>query len=194
VSNEQGAVLPNEPGPNPAAVAAMAWLQCLERDRFDLAWSTLTNDFRLLIVQDWIVQNPSVDDDPDRAGLDRDELAAELSVPVPTHPLWERGCAKVAERGLRSASTEHLTPGEWSAGERQRPMGPNLELVRVFPNDSLTPDAETGALVFADGAWARVVSLLMLSVPGGWKVAGLGEWLPRPGWPPQYETIVGPTD
>jgi len=38
--------------------------------------------------------------------------------------------------------------------------------------------------------WSRLYRSLMAHRPGGWKVAGLGGWLPRPGWPPQYEMIT----
>jgi len=68
-------------------------------------------------------------------------------------------------------------------------MGPDLELVRIFPNDQLGVD-KSGDLVFEPGALVEAVSLLMAHRPGGWKVAGLGGWLPRPGWPPQYEMIT----
>jgi hypothetical protein len=192
VSDSNPIVLPGE-GENPAASAAMLWLQTLEKDRFDLSWATLTGDFRLYLIQDWIVNNPALDHDPSRAGMDRDELAATLATPEPTHVLWIRGAARVAERGLRGATIDFLAGREWGAGARQRPLGPDLELVRIFPNDQLERD-EDGHLVFPAGAAAEVLSLLMTHVPGGWLVAGIGGWLPRPGWPPDIEMIASPED
>jgi len=101
-------LLPHFSDDNPAAYAAMAWLRLLENNRFPSAWAALTADLRLLAVQDWIVQNPAVEDHPARAGMDRDELAAALSVEVPTHPLWEHGAAMVAERGVRGVTLDVL--------------------------------------------------------------------------------------
>jgi hypothetical protein len=71
--------------------------------------------------------------------------------------------------------------------------GPDLELVRIFPNDQLERD-EDGQLVFMPGAVAEVVLLLMVLVRGGWLVTDLGGWLPRPRWPPQIEMIASPED
>lgn len=192
MTDKDPAVLPGD-GNNPAAAAGMLWLQTLENGPFDLAWAMLTDDFRLYLVQDWIVQNPGLDYDPSRAGMDRYELAATLAGPAPTHELWARGAALVAERGLRAATVDFLAGRGWGAGSRQRLVGPDLELVRIFPHDQLEKD-EGGQLIFASGAVAEVVSLLMAHVAGGWLVAGLGGWLPRPGWPPQVEMVAGPAD
>lgn len=181
-------LLPGE-GENPAAHAAMLWVQTLEKDRFDLTWATLTDEFRLYLIQDWILKNPGLDDDPSRTGMDRDEFAAALAVPKPTHVLWGRGASRVAERGLRGSTTDWLAGREWSAGARQSPIGPSLELVRVYTNDQLERD-ESGELVFPAGELAEVLTLLMTHVPGGWLVAGIGGWLPRPGWPPQTEMVA----
>jgi len=192
VSDNGQIVLPGE-GENPAADAAMLWLQTLEKDRFDVTWRALTGDFRLYLIQDWIMNNPGLDHDPSRAGMDRDELAAALAMPEPTHVLWVRGAARVAERGLRGATVDHLAGRPWGAGSNLRPLGPDLELVRIFPNDQLVP-GEDGELVFPPGGVAEVLSVLMELVPGGWLVAGIGGWLPRPGWPPQIEMIASPED
>jgi len=116
-------LLPHFSDDNPAAYAAMAWLRLLENHRFPSAWAALTADLRLLAVQDWIVQNPAVEDHPARAGMDRDELAAALSVEVPTHPLWEHGAAMVAER-VRGVTLDVLAGREWSAGSRPAADGP----------------------------------------------------------------------
>jgi hypothetical protein len=177
----------------PAASAAMAWVQLLRDDNFSLAWQALTEDFRLALIQDWIVKNPMIMSDPARGDLTRDELAAELSVGEPTHPLWQRGAALVAERGLRNLTTAVLGDRPFGAGSRPRPMGPNLELIRIIPLDQLEV-GEDGYHAWAPGQFVENATLLMENVPGGWKVAGAGGYLPRPGWPPVMETIVGPTD
>ncbi len=38
------------------------------------------------------------------------------------------------------------------------------------------------------------VTVLLTHGSDGWQIAGVADWLPRPGWPPVIERIVDPTD
>jgi len=172
--------------------AALGWIALIEQDEIDKVWASMTNDFRLVVVQNWIWNNPEVMAEPTVTGS-RDELAAELSAPERSHPLWTRGLAGVAERGLRGVTTDVLAGREYGAGVRPRPAGVDLELVRVLPLNELAVD-EDGFHIFAPGQLVECVSLLMRRVDDGWRVAGAGGWLPRPGWPPEFEMIVELSD
>ncbi len=79
-------------------------------------------------------------------------------------------------------------------GSRPRLLGPDLELVRLLHKADLSVDA-SGYHQFLPGAFARSVSVLVTSVKGGdWKVAGIGDHLLRPGWPPTHEQVVRTAD
>jgi len=174
-----------------AATAALAWVQMIRDGRFGQAWGAMTEDFRLVCVQDWIVNNPAVMSDPAVTGT-RDELAAELAASAPTHPLWVHA-GRVSERAVRSATVDVVGGRELGAASRPRPMGPELELIRLIPLDQLDVD-EHGAHVWRPGQAVEGLSVLLQHGPDGWLVAGAGGWLPRPGWPPLFETIVDPGD
>lgn len=61
--------------------------------------------------------------------------------------------------------------------------------MRLFYLPDLDRD-DHGNYVFAPGATARAVSVLVERTDSGWAVAGVGEWLLRPGWPPTYERVA----
>jgi hypothetical protein len=65
--------------------------------------------------------------------------------------------------------------------------------VRLFYLPDLERD-DTGNYVFAAGAIARALSILVTRTAAGWAVAGVGDGLLRPGWPPTYERIVQADD
>lgn len=163
----------------------------IRRGRFALAWAAMTDDFRLLCVQDWIVHNSGVMSDSAVTGT-RDQLAAALATPAPTHPLWVHA-GRVAERAVRSVTLDVVGARELGVASRPRPVGPDLELVRLIPLDQLDVDKD-GFHVWRSGQEVECLSLLLQHGQAGWRVAGAGGWLPRPGWPPRMETIVDPGD
>jgi hypothetical protein len=171
--------------------AALRWYALVQAGDFGSAWAAMDADFRRALTQDWIGRNPAVMSDPTVTG-DRDELAAELSVPAPTHPMWQH-LSRVTERGVRGATTDLFAGRELGAGVRPRPMGVDLMLVRLMPLDELAVD-ENGMRVFAPGQMVLGLSLLMRRVDAEWQVAGVGDGLLRPGWPPVFERIVDPAD
>lgn len=172
------------------ATAAMEWIEALLRGQFDSVWAVMTNDFRLAWVQDWIVRNPMVMSDPLVRGT-RDDFAAELAVAEPSHPLWIHA-RRVIERTIRG-SIENLANREIGTGSRPRPIGPDLELIRVIPLDQLDVD-EHGVHQWRPGQTVENLTVLVQSSPDGWRLAGLSDRLPRPGWPPRFEVVVGSGD
>jgi hypothetical protein len=175
-------------GPNQFA---LQWVQAVVGDRAAEVWRQMTPDYRLSLVQLWLTHNPEALSDPSAASLDRDELAQCLAAEELQHVLF-RHLARVSLRELRN-SFGGVDISEIAPGTRPRPVGPDLELVRLFYLPDLERD-NTGNYVFAAGAIARALSILVTRTAAGWAVAGVGDGLLRPGWPPTYERIVQADD
>lgn len=169
---------------------ALEWVGALRSGDFSAVWAGLDSDFRLALVQGWIVRNPAVLRRPE-ASLGRDQLARDLSTEDPQHRLWPH-CRRVLERELVGA-TAGVADHELAPGTRPRPMAPGLELIRLFPVDLLPRDAE-GQPFFAAGQVVMSLSLITSHGQAGWVVAGIGEGVLRPGWPPEYQFLVRPED
>ncbi len=170
---------------------ALAWLAMIRQARFDAVWEAMTDEFRLVCVQDGVVNNPTVMSDPSVTAT-RDELAAALSAPAPTHPLWVH-TRRVSERAVRSVTVDLVGDRELGVASRPRPIGPGLELIRLIPLDQLDVD-ESGMHVWPPGQAVQDLSILLRHSSDGWLIAGAGGWLPRPGWPPQFETVISPDE
>jgi hypothetical protein len=132
-------------------------------------------------VQNWLVNNPTVMSDSSVTGT-RDELAAALSVPRPTHPLWVH-TSRVSERAVQSVTVDVVGDRELGVASRPRRIGTDLELIRLIPLDQLDVD-EHGLAVWRPGQTVQNVALLLRHGADGCRIAGAGSWLPRPGWPP----------
>jgi hypothetical protein len=170
---------------------ALEWVRCVVDHRTDTVWSQMTPDFRLSLVQLWLAHNPDALNDPSAYSLDRDELARRLASQEPEHPLFQH-LARVSLRELNN-SFSGLDIGQIGPGARPRPIGPDLELVRLFYLPDLDRD-DHGNYVFASGATAGAASVLVERAGSGWAVAGVGEWLLRPGWPPTHERVAQSDD
>ena len=166
---------------------ALQWVQAVVDNQAEIVWPQMTPDFRLSLSQWWLIHNPEALNDPSAASVDRDELARILAAEKPEHILF-RQLARVLLRELRK-SFGGLDVSQLGPGTRPRPMGLDLELVRLFYLPDLDHD-DDGNYVFAAGAAARAVSVLVERRDPGWAVAGIGEHLMRPGWPPAYERVV----
>jgi|SRR6266487_3573051 len=170
-----------------------AWelVEAIKAQAPDRVWRLMDRDFRLVMVQLWIIHNQDVLQDPAAAGLDRVIFAHELALEHPTHPLWPH-CARVTLREITQTcgGFEHR---ELGTGARPRPISPDLELVRLFPLDEMYQD-ETGQHYFAPGAAVIALSIICRHREARWLVAGLGEFLGSPGWPPRFERVVQPSD
>jgi len=176
------------PGPDQTA---WAWLEAIRAQDPERLWRLMDPDFRLVNAQGWITMNPEALGHPTVARLDRDTFARELSLENPSHPLWPQ-FAKVMLREVTQAcgGFEHK---DLRIGSRPRLIAPELELVRLFPVDELDQDA-TGQYYFAPGASAVTLSVILRHRGAAWLVAGMGDSIGYPGWPPRFERVVQPDD
>jgi hypothetical protein len=177
---------------NPAPdQTASEWLEAIRSQAPDRVWRLMDPEFRLVMAQRWITHNEEVLEHPTVSGLDRDAFARELTSEAPTHPLWIH-CARVALREITQAcgglENEDLAPGS-----RPRPIAPEIELVRLFRLQDLDRD-ETGQYYFAPDAQAMALTVIVRQRESGWLVAGIGEYLYYPGWPPRSERVALPED
>jgi hypothetical protein len=170
---------------------ALRWIQSAGRNQVEGVWPFMTSDLRLAMVQDWLLNNPEAFRHPSAASMGRDDLAHALTADDPQHELFVH-VARVSLRGIRN-SYGNLNVDELGTGWRPRPMGADLELVRLLYLPDLDVD-ETGSYVFAPGAAARGASVLVRRAGSAWAVAGFGVGLFHPGWPPRWEEIVNPDD
>ncbi len=191
--------LEGEPTPEELAMAqsglpalALAWVGAVRRGDIDSVWLMTDPQFRLGLAQMWIWHNrDAVDQDLHREGISRDELAEQLvATDTPRHPLWVH-CARVSMRTISKAAGD--LDGELASGTRPRPVGPGLELIRLFPLDRMPAD-EHGNRIFPPGMSVEALSLVMRLADDQWKVAGIGHHLLQPGWPPTFEEVATGSD
>lgn len=83
--------------------------------------------------------------------------------------------------------------GELGSGARPRPLAPGLELLRFFLL-SETPRDEFGNYYFPPGSVARCFAVVMQQAEVDWLVAGVGNGILEPGWPPTFRRLAGPDD
>jgi hypothetical protein len=118
--------------------AAFRWIAAVRAGETHAVWADLDDQFRLVLAQQWIHDNPAVLNDPAVRGLSRDDLATELAAPRPSSAVWHH-CARVSLRAIRSgtAGMENLQLGQ---GARTRPVAPGLEIVHLIPTSDLPKD------------------------------------------------------
>lgn len=171
---------------------AFTWLEAMRRRNADEVWRVTDPQFRLCLVQIWILANyAALQEDLGRENFSRDELAEQLAQETPSHPFWQ-DCARVTLRTIHE-TCEGALDEELGIGSRPRLLGPGLELVRFMPLNDLPKD-EHGAAYLAPGGVSLSVPLIMSLHEGGWRVAGVGHHLLHPGWPPSPEEVVSPDD
>ncbi len=172
-------------------ILALQWVDAVRQGDVNMVWEMADPQFRLGLVQMWIWHNrEAVDQDIRREGISREELVNELAGASPRHPLWVH-CARVSMRNISEASGD--LDRELGPGTRPRPIGPGLELVRLFPLDKLPVD-EHGYRSFPPGMSVETLTLIMRFVDDQWMVAGLGDHLVQPGWPPTLERVSTGSD
>jgi hypothetical protein len=175
-------------GPN---LFALGWVGEVLSHHVEPAWAAISAEFRLALAQMWIYHNPGVLDDPRAGGLDRDGLAERLLDAQSGDELFVNMRA-VEIRTIKQSFGE-VRFDDLGTGVRPRPIGPSLELVRLLDRTDLATD-ENGYHYLLPGGSARAVRVIVTSIGEGWEVAGVGQHLLRPGWPPTHEQIVGPAD
>lgn len=170
---------------------ALDWLHAVARDDIEAVWPAMAANFRLSMAQMWITNNPQALQDPSVTGSSRDDLARVLSAKMPEHELFVH-LARVSLRDIRN-SFSNIDPARLGPGARPRPIGPDLELVRLFYLPDLHQD-DAGTYSFLPGATARNASVLVHRQEAGWAVAGVGHHLIHPGWPPTFEQVADTED
>ncbi|OEJ21771.1 hypothetical protein AR457_40760 [Streptomyces agglomeratus] len=170
---------------------ALEWIQAVGRDDAESVWPRMTPDFRLAMAQAWLSRNPAALDDPQASGLDRDSLARALAASSPELPLFPH-LSRVSLREIRN-SYGNLRSDQLGMASRPRPVGPDLELMRLLYLPDLDVDSG-GNYSLAPGAFARAANVILRRGGQAWAVAGVGDHFLRPGWPPVLERVVQPED
>lgn len=170
---------------------ALNWLHAVARQDVDAVWPAMAASFRLGMTQMWITNNPQALQDPSAVGLRQDDLALALSAERPEHELFAH-LARVSLRDIRN-SFGNIDPAQVGPGARPRPIGPDLEPVRLFYLPDLHQD-DAGRYSFMPGATARSASVLVHRNADTWTIAGIGHHLIRPGWPPTFEQVADAED
>jgi hypothetical protein len=161
---------PSHSALNDSVEAAARWLRLLLVDR-DVAgaWQLTAPDYRLALVQAIIFLNEQA---PAIAAYERDELARQLAIPRPDHPLWTSFANLLAEEfmvDLGELDVENLGAATSTS------IGPAYELVLIpqrGPSDPMEPPE------------MQVHGVLVKFHDDEWLVAGLSQRPATPGWPP----------
>jgi tetratricopeptide (TPR) repeat protein len=164
-------------GPGGPVVAAQDWLRLVQKGRMKRVWEGLDPNLRLVLAQAWVYANR---DHPSLAGLNQDDLAAELARPRPKHRLVrEFFASQLAEFQDAYRAYDHET---WGAAERPRRFGIDYELVILM---------ETGgdAIEWQPGMSLPAFGILLRRVLGKWRIANFSAEIPIPGWPPTSEPL-----
>lgn len=163
----------------PASAAVLAWVGAVfEGNDLGMVWRFTDAPFRLASAQAWILSNQDL---PDLLNEDRDQVAAALSEPECTHPLWETFSGSVLIR-LRNDLADLGAPEFRRVIEKDEGMsaGQDLEFV------ALTGEEKAG---FELG---ETVTVRLFIVRDGARIAGLGQYLLQPGWPPARKELPLP--
>lgn len=142
------------------------WVQDVLADRVDAAWAAISGEFRLCLLQMRVYGEPDRDEIVERVliGLGDDHLRAAVI------------------RSIRDSFGDGPFD-DLGVGARPRPIGPGLELVRLFHTTGLSVNG-VGHHYLTPGESARAIGVIVARTDDGWEVAGLGNNLLRPGWPP----------
>ncbi len=171
-------------GPEGPVVAAREFLEAIfTRRDYRAAWARMDDNHRLCRAQAWLWNNR------ERLGTSAARHIEEVALlfaqdPPEQEMLWQ--AFTVTELNQLLDSWGSYDPVNLSAASRQRPRGPDLELVLFMDTkgESIMVDRET--LVHAQ------IMLLMRSTPAGWLVAGFTDLPPVPGWPPEFPAADPP--
>lgn len=168
-------------GPN---VFALSWYTALYAQDVVTAWAALSNTLQLALVQGVLQDNLHLVD----RGTTKDDLAASIASGGDEHPAFGDVRALALKQVLRACGD--LPADRLAMGSRPRPLGPGLEMVRLFLTDDVTKHPD-GSYTFDDGAQARAIGVIVEGEsPHTWRVVGIGEHLLLPGWPPTPERVA----
>lgn len=170
-------------GPN---TFAFGWYKAIYNYDVDAVWVAMSDDFRLAMVQGVVLNYPElVAEDENSDGVVTDLLRG-------AHP--EAGAVRAGIlKQIRNVYDE-VPPADLAMGSRPRPIGPDLELVRLWHLDDVTEHPD-GSFTLDPGNSARSVNVLVEGASREtWRVAGVGDSILRPGWPPQLQRMIDPGD
>jgi hypothetical protein len=158
----------------PVISAAWSFLVPFYEDKnLRAAWPNADADLRLCWAQWWADANTAA---LEANGYDLDEVARTLVSGQDRHGLWP-SFERVLLRDFHA--TFPLDPRGWGIGAAPRVVAPDVELLYVHA------ELPAGG-VWAPGASAEVVPVLMRLTERRWRVLNLGyETIPQPGWPPK---------
>jgi hypothetical protein len=150
--------------------AATRWLRLFLVDRdVAAAWQLTAPNFRLALVQAIIFLNEQA---PAIAAYERDELARQLAIPRPDHPLWTSFANLLAEEFM--ADLGELDVDNLGAATSTS-IGPAYELV-LLPQRGPSDPTEPPEM--------QVHGVLVEFHDERWLIAGLSRRPATPGWPP----------
>jgi tetratricopeptide (TPR) repeat protein len=164
-------------GEGSARAAIRNWVSLAQTDKMREAWKLTDRDVRLGLAQDWIMANAN---HPGLRGHDRDELANALSALEPDHPLAE----PFLDGKLRTFKDAYgnIDLDDWGAAERQRRYRIEFELVILSPTKGESVVWDMDSPVYA-------VPFVLRRRLHTWQVAGFGNEIAVPGWPPTFEVF-----
>lgn len=167
-------------GPGGPVEAVFAWLELVKDGDFAIAWSRMDANLRLCRAQAWLWNNRN---DTDVAAVDM-EVEAERMAAVPsTSSLWSSFA--ITELDQLHQTWPHrfkaLTEGRLGAGSATRVLGPDLEIVLLVEGDGQPEVFDKPTMVDAMVFTVRITG-------DGWKLAAYTDFIPLPGWPPQFES------
>lgn len=160
----------------PVMMAAWRFLEPFYEDKdLDAAWPHMDPRLCLCWAQWWAEANQTA---LQAAGFDAKAVARALAQAGAGHRLWP-DFERVIIRDFQAAHP--LDPQRWGIGVAPRVVGPDVELLYVHR------DLPAG-VIWAPGASAEVVPVVMGLTEGLWRVLNLGgEVIPEPGWPPRLD-------
>ena len=163
---------PVEPGSFegcPAASIADAWLRAVTRGDHEQAWSLLDPDLRLAYAQAWILQ--TLGRDPD------DVLAQRLAVDTSTEPAWIACVRSNGDHWRIAHKTWELRSWDAHYGYEMLGSFARVALEIDQPGESLQTFDELPPQHF------------VMRCSDAWRIAGIGQFLTVPGWPPTTQAI-----
>ena len=149
----------------------LEWVEGVLDDRVEEVWGAVGAEFRLCLAQMWVRGEEG----------ERERLVERLLLGLEDDELFLGMRADVV-RSIRDSFGDGPFD-DLGVGARPKPVGPELELVRVFHTAGLAVNG-VGHHYLTPGSAARAIGVIVARTDDGWEVAGLGDHLLRPGWPP----------
>ena len=162
-------------GEGSARAAIRDWIGLIKSSRIREAWKLTDRDVRLALAQDWILANS---DHPDLIGLDKDELARALSALEPDHTLADPFLSGQQNKFQRAYGEIDLE--DWGIAERQRRHKIEYELVFLSPTEGESVVWDINSPIYG-------TAFVLRRRLHTWQVAGFGNEIAIPGWPPTFE-------